>query len=150
MFPTFWKVCLWQRMNPQDRQTAVRRSTPHLPANRSKHSPMPRPYASTVFKPHRGSGTENVCPKAWPHLCFLGWQHHGRWKRKAPLVRSLRTSPSFALCTPKRTVKSSSTSWAGLEPSNLAHELGLWEFRFGDQHWMKDYFGLRMSWVSEC
>lgn len=151
MFPTFWKVSLCQRMDPQDRQIALR-STLHLPSDRSTHGRTPCPYASTVFKPHDSGdlGLRTGVQKPGRAFASLAGSLMVGGVRKAPLARSLRRSLSFALCPPKRTVTSSSTSWAGLEPSNLTHDLGLWGSRFWDQHQIKDYFGLRMSWVSEC
>lgn len=92
---------------------------------------MPCPYgigyASTVFKPHDygDPGLRTGVQKPGPAFVSLADSIMVGGVRKAPLVCSLGRSPSFALCTPKRTVKSSSTSWAGLGPSNLAHELGL-------------------------
>lgn len=50
---------------------------------------------------------------------------------------------------PKQTAKSSSTSFAGIKPSSLACESGLWECRLWDQNCIKDYFGLRMSLISQ-
>lgn len=126
MFPTFWKVCLCQRMDPQDRQIAVG-STLHRPSDRSTPSHTPCSYASTVFKPHDSGdlGLRTGVQKPGPAFVSLAGSIMVGGVSKAPLVHSLRRSPSFALCTPKRAVKSSSTSWAGLEPSNLTHDLGL-------------------------
>lgn len=50
---------------------------------------------------------------------------------------------------PKRTAKSSSTSFTGTKPSCLAGKSGLWECRLCDQNCIKDYFGLRMSLISQ-
>lgn len=50
---------------------------------------------------------------------------------------------------PERIAKSSSTSFTGSPPSSLAGKSGLWECRLCDQNCIKDYFGLRMSLISQ-
>lgn len=101
--------------DPQDRQIAVR-STPRLPTDRSTHGHLPcfygTGYASIFFKSHDNKDLvlRTGVQKPGPAFVSLAGSITVGGVRKAPLVSSLRRSPALALCTPKRTVKSSSTS----------------------------------------
>lgn len=88
------------------------------------------------------------CLRDQPRSCVLGLTLS--WWVELTTIPNTRFDEKVLLpAVPKKTAKSSSTSFAGMEPSSLAWEPGLWECGLWDQNCIKDYFGPRMSLISQ-
>lgn len=83
-----------------------------------------------------------------PVSVALVWHYRSEWSKNN--LQSTTWWDGFLLCAvPKKTAKFFDTSFAGIKPSSLACESSLWECRLWDQNCIKDYFGLRMSLISQ-
>ena len=75
------------------------------------------------------------------------WQHRGGWSQNN--IQRTIWWEDLLHAVPQKTAKSSSTSFTGIKPSSLAWGPGLWECRLWDRNCIKDYFGPRMSLISQ-
>lgn len=152
----FLEVCMYQRSDAQKAKMlplhelyttryGAQTARYSIPANGAAGRRLPSNYV-TIRISDLQAGAEESGP------AFVSWVWHQpcQWSKNNLQYTIWWEGSVFAPCSSKEDCQVLQYKFSGLGPSSLAHESGLWECRLWDQNCIKDYFGLRMSLISQA
>lgn len=114
-------------------------------ANRAMQRMLPSNHVTTGLSGHR-AGVE----ESGPAFVSLVWHRSCQWSKNNLQYTIWWEGSVFAPCSSREDCQVLQYKFSGMGPSSLACESGLWECRLWDQNCIKDYFGLRMSLISQA